>query len=95
MAFRRPPRYGMTLRERRLLERADRSFVRGPLGEIAIWQWGRGPRVLLAHGWGSHAGRLTPFVEALVGSGFGVAAFDAPGHGVSTGRFASGPELAI
>jgi len=93
MAFRRPPRFGTTRRESRLLERADRSFVRGPLGEIAIWQWGRGPRVLLAHGWGANAGRLTPFVEALVGSGFAVAAFDAPGHGASTGRFASLPEF--
>ncbi len=93
MAFRRPPRFHTTRRERELLESADRSFVRGPLGEIAIWQWGRGPRVLLAHGWGSNAGRLTPFVDALVGAGFGVAAFDAPGHGVSTGRFASLPEF--
>ena len=55
-------RASATRRERKLLERAGRSFVRGPLGEIAIWQWGRRPRVLLAHGWGSHAGRLTPFV---------------------------------
>ena len=58
-----------------------------------MWHWGEGPRVLLAHGWGSHAGRLTPFVEGLVSAGFGVSAFDAPGHGESRGRFASLPEF--
>jgi pimeloyl-ACP methyl ester carboxylesterase len=92
-AFRRPPRFPATRREREQLERGGRSFVHGPLGEIAIYHWGCGPRVLLVHGWGSHAGRLTPFVDHLVGAGFGVAAFDAPGHGASTGRFASLPEF--
>ena len=58
-----------------------------------MWHWGRGPRVLLAHGWGSHAGRLTPFIPRLVRAGFGVSAFDAPGHGESRGRFASLPEF--
>lgn len=93
MAFRRPPRFRATRRETRVLTTAARSYVRGPLGEIAIWQWGGGPRVLLAHGWGSHAGRLTPFVARLLDAGFGVAAFDAPGHGASPGWFASLPEF--
>jgi pimeloyl-ACP methyl ester carboxylesterase len=93
LAFRRPPRFGSTRRERELLDRAARSFVPGPLGEIAVWHWGQGPRVLLAHGWGSHAGRLTPFIAGLTAAGFGVSAFDAPGHGESRGRFASLPEF--
>jgi pimeloyl-ACP methyl ester carboxylesterase len=93
LAFRRPPRYRSTRRERELLDRAGRSYVPGPLGEIAVWHWGDGPRVLLAHGWGSHAGRLTPFIGGLVEAGFGVSAFDAPGHGESPGRFASLPEF--
>ncbi len=58
-----------------------------------MWQWGRGPRVLLVHGWGSHAGRLTPLVPGLIAAGFGVTAFDAPGHGASRGHFASLPEF--
>jgi pimeloyl-ACP methyl ester carboxylesterase len=76
-----------------MLAIAGRSFVRGPLGEIALWHWGSGPRVLLAHGWGSHAGRLTPFIGGLIDAGFGVSAFDAPGHGASPGRFASLPDF--
>jgi pimeloyl-ACP methyl ester carboxylesterase len=93
LAFRRPPRFRSTRRERELLARAGRSFVRGRMGDIAIWHWGSGPRVLLLHGWGSHAGRLTPFVDGLLDAGFGVAAFDAPGHGASPGRFASLPDF--
>ena len=58
-----------------------------------MWHWGDGPLVLLAHGWGSHAGRLTPFVPRLVARGFAVTAFDAPGHGQSRGRFSSLPEF--
>lgn len=76
-----------------MLARASRSWVRGSSGEIAIWHWGDGPRVLLAHGWGSHAGRLTHFVERLLSAGFGVTAFDAPGHGESPARFSSLPDF--
>ena len=92
-AFRRPPRFHATRRELAFLETGARSWVRGPSGEIAMWRWGDGPRVLLAHGWGSCAGRLTPFVARLVSGGFSVTAFDAPGHGDSPGRFSSLPEF--
>ncbi len=91
--FRHPPRFRATRREIARLSEGVPCFVRGRQGEIAIWQWGHGPRVLLAHGWGSHAGRLTPFVPGLLAAGFGVTAFDAPGHGASRGRFASLPEF--
>ncbi|HYX20100.1 MAG TPA: alpha/beta fold hydrolase [Thermoanaerobaculia bacterium] len=92
-AFRRPPRFGATRRELAILDSGARSWVRGPSGEIAMWRWGDGPRILLAHGWGSHAGRLTSFVPRLVAAGLSVTAFDAPGHGDSPGRFSSLPEF--
>src|SRR5262249_36765264 len=93
LGFRRPPRFPATVRESAGAGSGVRSVVPGRCGGIALWQWGHGPRVLLAHGWGSHAGRLTPFVPGLLAAGFGVAAFDAPGHGASPGRFASLPEF--
>lgn len=67
--------------------------MRGRQGKIAVWHWGEGPRVLLAHGWGGHAGRLCRFVPALTAAGFGVTAFDAPAHGLSAGWFASLPDF--
>jgi len=61
---------------------------------LAGWQWGGGPTVVLVHGWGSRASRLSGLAAALVEAGFRVVAYDAPAHGESTGRFASLPEFA-
>ncbi len=61
---------------------------------LAAWEWGRGPTVVLAHGWGGRAGRFGALGTALLEAGFRVVAYDAPAHGESTGRFASLPEFA-
>ncbi len=61
---------------------------------LAGWRWGSGPTVVLVHGWGSRASRLSDLAVALVEAGFEVVAYDAPAHGESTGRFASLPEFA-
>ena len=62
--------------------------------ELAAWEWGAGPTVVLVHGWGSRAGRFSVMARALAQSDFRVVAYDAPAHGRSTGRFASLPEFA-
>lgn len=93
MAFLRPPRSAPKPGERRVLDGGTLSFVRGPQGRMAVWRWGTGPCVLLVHGWGGHAGRLSRFVPALTAAGFGVAAFDAPAHGASDGWLASLPDF--
>lgn len=49
--------------------------------------------MLLVHGWGGHAGRLTPFVAPLRRAGFSVVAFDAPGHGSASGRRSALPDF--
>jgi pimeloyl-ACP methyl ester carboxylesterase len=92
-AFRRPVRAHPTRSERDTLRRAASVRVSGRAGEIAVWHWGSGPRVLLVHGWGGHAGRLSAFVAPLLDAGFGVTAFDAPGHGRSAGRLCSLPDF--
>ena len=61
---------------------------------LAGWEWGRGPTVVLVHGWGSRASRFGALGAALLEAGFRVVAYDAPAHGESTGRFASLPEFA-
>jgi pimeloyl-ACP methyl ester carboxylesterase len=62
--------------------------------ELAAWEWGEGRTVILAHGWGSRAGRLRVMGQALVEQGFRVVAYDAPAHGRSTGRRSSLVEFA-
>lgn len=54
------------------------------LTRLTGWRWGEsGPVVLLVHGWESNTGRKLPLVEPLLGQGYRVFAFDAPGHGLS------------
>ncbi|MEO8479615.1 MAG: alpha/beta hydrolase [Gemmatimonadota bacterium] len=63
--------------------------------QIVTYRWpGPGPRILLAHGWGSHPGRFAPMASPLLAAGADLLAFDAPGHGASTGWRATMPEFA-
>ncbi len=53
---------------------------------VVVYRWGSGERpVLLVHGWQSRASRYAAFVVRLLELGFSPIAFDAPGHGESTG----------
>lgn len=63
-------------------------------GHLAAWSWGDGPTVYLVHGWGFSAARMVPLVQPLLGNGFSVVAFDAPGHGLSDGKTSSVIEMA-
>jgi len=74
--------------------RAERLWVEGLTGRIAVQRWGQGPLVVLAHGWNGRATQLAGFVEPLVDAGYQVVAFDAPGHGDSVGNTSSMLEFA-
>lgn len=52
------------------------------------------PAVLLAHGWDSHLYAMLPLVEPLLDAGFRVVAYDAPGHGRSSGDMAALTDMA-
>jgi pimeloyl-ACP methyl ester carboxylesterase len=58
---------------------------------LAAWAWGRGPTVLLVHGWSGYASQMAAFVAPLVAAGFQVVAFDQPSHGQSEGSRSHGP----
>jgi pimeloyl-ACP methyl ester carboxylesterase len=93
--FGTPPRHRTTQAERRALARGRPGRVTVDGSRVAMWTWGEGPVVLLAHGWGSRGARLHSFIEPLVASGRTVVAFDAPGHGDSSGRTSSLPQFAL
>jgi pimeloyl-ACP methyl ester carboxylesterase len=65
-------RYALTVREGEL--------------QVAAWSWGRGPAVLLAHGWGGTAADMVPLAEALERAGYRAVLFDFPAHGRSLGK---------
>src|SRR5262249_13317923 len=72
--------------QRGILRRAEALSVAFQDGQLRVYRWRNdGPTILLAHGWSSRAARLTGLVTPLVNAGFQVIAFDAPGHGASTG----------
>lgn len=53
--------------------------------DVLAYTWGTGPRILLTHGWESSALRFEALIEAIVSQGYCAVAFDAPGHGYSSG----------
>lgn len=77
-----------------IMESAARGELRFGEDRLATYAWGCGPTVLLAHGWNGRATQLAPLVEPLLSSGLRVLAFDHVGHGESTGRATSLPQMA-
>jgi pimeloyl-ACP methyl ester carboxylesterase len=92
--LRPPPRRRPRMREQLVLAAGQRLELGFQSTTLSVWRWGRGPVVLLVHGWGGSAGQLQSFVQPLVREGFTVVAFDAPGHGVSGGTWASRGRMA-
>ena len=91
--FCRPPRYAARPAEEAFLATGTRDTVRSEDQDLAVWKWGQGPAVVLAHGWGSRAGRFSALAGSLVEAGFQVVLFDAPAHGASKGEQASLPQF--
>lgn len=83
----RPPRKDLTPEEGLFLAKANHTIM--PVGrrmKIGVYHWpGKGPRILLAHGWNSHSGRWEPIAQQLHDLGYELFALDAPAHGESKG----------
>lgn len=59
---------------------------------IQGYRWGNGEKkVLFLHGWQSHTFRWKAHIEALASDEYSIYAIDAPGHGLSSGKFLSVP----
>jgi pimeloyl-ACP methyl ester carboxylesterase len=89
-----PPRNEPRLGEEAFLASGRRFTVQGEGEDLAAWEWGAGPTVVLVHGWGGRAGRFGALTQAIGEGGYRVVAYDAPAHGRSTGRSSSLPEFA-
>lgn len=65
--------------------RKGRETINGH--EVQTYQWeGSRDTVLLVHGWESNSFRWRNLIQQLQGHNFDILAFDAPGHGNSTGK---------
>src|SRR5882724_8654260 len=76
-----PPRHEPRTGDEAFLATGKVFRLRGAGQELAAWEWGQGPAVILVHGWGSRAGRFSAMGQALVDGGFRVIAYDGPAHG--------------
>lgn len=72
----------------------EKTLVEVKGGHVPVWRKGRGPQVLLVHGWDSNHFALGGFVQPLLDRGFSVAALDLPAHGEASGHIAPLPLLA-
>lgn len=87
-AWFQPPRGKASAAALRTLDcaRSDWALVtgQGASRRVRVYRWGsEGPVVLLAHGWGGHAGQWHAVVDGLLAAGMRVVAFDALSHGAS------------
>ncbi|MCZ8356052.1 MAG: alpha/beta hydrolase [Cyclobacteriaceae bacterium] len=56
--------------------------------KIQTYKWGNGEKtILFLHGWSSHTFRWKNYIEKLSKENYTIYAFDAPGHGLSEGKF--------
>ena len=85
--------YRLNKAQRELLSEAHSFYLEYKQNRIKVFEWGAGPIILLVHGWGGRALQLNSFVKPLVAQGFRVVAFDHKGHGESSTRFSSFPEI--
>jgi len=87
-------RYPLPAREQQWLKSARQSRICFEQHEIALYHWGEGKTILLAHGWDGRGSQLAGFVSTLQNQGYSVLAFDAPGHGASTGKSTNAVQIA-
>jgi len=90
--FCRPFRGKITNRQKEFLQSGYSFEFDFQTEKIKTYHWGNGSKkVLLIHGWQSHSYRWKVYVDELIKHDYTVLAFDAPGHGLSTGNFLSVP----
>lgn len=92
--FLTPPRRRASRRERAALASGEPFALTVGRERLRAWRFGAGPAVLLVHGWGGRSAQMAAYVPPLVAGGCAAVAFDAPAHGDSTGRLASGVTFA-
>jgi pimeloyl-ACP methyl ester carboxylesterase len=87
-----PARIPINSKQRVFLESAKSQGFDHEGSWIQTYSWGNGPKnILLLHGWQSHTYRWKRYVELLDKSEYTIYALDAPGHGLSGGKFLSVP----
>lgn len=83
----------LSARQCELQQQAHSFYLEFNNNKIKVFEWGAGPVILLVHGWASRALQFDSLIQALINSGYKVVAFDQKGHGESSSKFSSFPEI--
>lgn len=87
-----PIRTKLTDKHKNFLLNAERSTLQHRGETIQWYKWGTGEhKVLMLHGWQSHTFRWKNYIESFDLTKYTVYSLDAPGHGLSTGKFMTLP----
>lgn len=87
-----PIRTPIKSHQKEFLDTAEKFSFQHKNTHIQGYRWGQGPKkILFIHGWKSHAFRWKNYIEALPMDEYSLYAFDAPGHGLSGGKYLSVP----
>lgn len=81
-----PLNYPIPPKEKALEEEADKFTLMAANKRIQCYSWGKGPLVLIVHGWAGRGTQFRKIISALVKEHYRVVAFDGPAHGHSGGR---------
>lgn len=84
----RTQRHQRPKRELACFNQANQTNLDVESEQVVVYTWGEGDGqwVLLVHGWSGRATQFTQYIDKLLAQGYRVVAFDAPGHGESSGN---------
>jgi pimeloyl-ACP methyl ester carboxylesterase len=88
-----PAKGRLSAAEEQALQRCRQFEIGVRDKKVRCYQWGRGPAVLLVHGWNGRAAQLSHFIDPLRRAGYSTLALDAPAHGESDGTRTNGFEF--
>jgi esterase/lipase len=80
-----PLNYRVPDKEKAVGKEAEKFFIDVRGKKIRCYSWGKGPLILLVHGWAGRATQFRKIIAALVAANYRVVGFDGPAHGKSQG----------
>lgn len=88
-----PLKFRFSKREKAFLATAERRQLKLNDKQITYYSWGKGPTVIMIHGWAGKAAQFELIAQTFVKNGYNVIAADGPAHGNSTGKESSAFEF--
>jgi esterase/lipase len=80
-----PLNYSVPAKEKEIELKAEKFTITAAGKKVQCYAWGKGPVVMVIHGWAGRATQFRKFIPVLNKAGYRVVGFDGPAHGQSEG----------